>query len=56
MAGFAQRFGAVPRVLVGLLILFLGPLSLSSAKETSQIDITILHSNNLTGHLFPCPT
>ncbi len=35
---------------------FLDPLWGDSAWAQNPIEVTILHTNNVTGHLFGCPT
>ena len=37
-----------------LLIFLLGPLACEGFAE--PVKITIAHTNNVSGHLFPCPT
>lgn len=35
---------------------FLNPLWRNSAWAQKPVEVTILHTNNVTGHLFGCPT
>jgi len=43
--------GLLPVLLIAGLLLSLSPMALAGETE-----ILILHSNNVTGYLFPCPT
>jgi len=43
-------------LLVAVGVGFLNPLWGNSAWAGQPIEITILHTNNVTGHLFGCPT
>jgi hypothetical protein len=62
MKGISKEMGAIswrPLLVIFLLVAALGILGLPS-METSlwakSSEITILHTNNVTGHLFGCPT
>jgi len=42
-----------------LLLVFLLLITLSFFKpvaESKETEVLLLHTNNVTGHLFPCPT
>jgi hypothetical protein len=43
--------GLLPALLITGLLLSLSPIALAGETE-----ILILHTNNVTGYLFPCPT
>ena len=42
-------------LLLALLTLAIFPL-LNSVAEGKEAEILLLHTNNVTAHLFPCPT
>ena len=44
-------YGLLPALLIASLLL--SPAPIAKAAET---EILILHTNNVTGYLFPCPT
>jgi hypothetical protein len=43
--------GRLPALLIAALLLSLSPIA-----RAGETEILILHTNNVTGHLFPCPT
>ncbi len=46
-----------PALFLSFLLLALGNFSLfGMAAEAAEKEVLILHTNNVTGHLFPCPT
>lgn len=46
-----------PALFLSFLLLALGNFSLFGlAAEAAEKEFLILHTNNVTGHLFPCPT
>ena len=48
----------VKKIYVTLPVLLIGSLLLSSSPvaRAGETEILILHTNNVTGYLFPCPT
>ena len=55
MKAWIQAGKKISKLLPALLIgsLLLSPSPIAKAAET---EILILHTNNVTGYLFPCPT
>jgi hypothetical protein len=43
--------GLLPALLIAALLLSCSPIA-----RAGETEILILHTNNVTGHLFPCPT
>ena len=43
-------------VLLTMALLFVASLSPASGLTAETTPFTIIHSGNVTGHLFPCPT
>jgi hypothetical protein len=50
-SGGKRIYGLLPALLITGLLLSLSPIALAGETE-----ILILHTNNVTGYLFPCPT
>jgi hypothetical protein len=44
-------YGLLPALLIAGLLLSLSPIA-----RAGETEILILHTNNVTGYLFPCPT
>ncbi len=57
-----SKIRPILRIRPGLFLVFLlvalGNFSLfgMAAAEAAEKEVLILHTNNVTGHLFPCPT
>ncbi len=49
--GGKRIFGLLSVLLIGCLFLFASPVA-----RAGETEILILHTNNVTGYLFPCPT
>jgi len=43
-------------IIIGFFVLALSIPLLFSKAEGGAAEITLLHTNNVTGHLFPCPS
>jgi len=50
-SGSKRIYGLLTVLLICLLF-----FSLSPVARAGETEILILHTNNVTGHLFPCPT
>jgi hypothetical protein len=47
---------AVQLIGVMIMILFVGGMLFPPKAPAAEKNILFLHTNNVTGHLFPCPT
>ncbi len=55
--GFGIQNALAKMMIPGIAFLVLATLSLfNSAAEAKETEVLLLHTNNVTGHLFPCPT
>lgn len=52
----AQRREEMRTIIIGFFVLALSIPLLFSKVEGGAVEITLLHTNNVTGHLFPCPS
>lgn len=50
-SGGKRIYGLLPALLIAGLLLSLSPIA-----RAGETEILILHTNNVTGYLLPCPT